>query len=248
MKWAGDLLLITYDGVVPMSEDLQSSRLDPRVAISNKIYAAIGDATRTYGKAFGWDMLYYPKADMLIINIPVTGGAEQYVMNTINKSWAKFTGWNASCWALFNDEPYFGGPTYIGKAWDTYADNGTTITGNCQQAYTYFTQNRAIEKRFTMARPVLFTSGSVGALIGMNTDFDQSTLTGTLSISANSTALWDSATWDSSLWGGSLSVSKNWYGLQGMGYCGSINMKIATIGAETHWVSTDLVYEQGAII
>ena len=36
-KWAGDVLLLTQDGLVPLASALQSSRLDPRINITDKI-------------------------------------------------------------------------------------------------------------------------------------------------------------------------------------------------------------------
>ena len=53
-KFGGDLLIITQDGVVPMSGALQSSRLDPRVSITNKIQYAMSSAISAYGSNFGW--------------------------------------------------------------------------------------------------------------------------------------------------------------------------------------------------
>ena len=88
IKYGGDLLLITQDGVMPMSGSLQSSRLDPRVSITNKIQFAVSQAVSSYGQNFGWNLLYYPKENQLYLNVPIASGQEQqYVMNTITKSW-----------------------------------------------------------------------------------------------------------------------------------------------------------------
>jgi len=43
-KYAGDMLIICQDGVVPLSGALQSSRVQPRVAITDKIQFAISEA------------------------------------------------------------------------------------------------------------------------------------------------------------------------------------------------------------
>src|SRR2546429_6115858 len=44
VKYGGDLLIITQDGVVPLSAALQSSRLNPRVSITDKIQDAMSTA------------------------------------------------------------------------------------------------------------------------------------------------------------------------------------------------------------
>jgi len=40
-KWNGDLLLLTQDGLVPLSAAVQSTRLDPRINLTDKIYYAV---------------------------------------------------------------------------------------------------------------------------------------------------------------------------------------------------------------
>ena len=58
VKYGGDLLLLTYDGLIPMAQALQSSRLDPRIALTDKIQGAITEATTTYAATFGWQIFY----------------------------------------------------------------------------------------------------------------------------------------------------------------------------------------------
>ena len=258
MKWGGDLLLITYDGLVPMAQALQSSRLDPRINLTDKIYSAISNATNSYGGNFGWDLLYYAKANMLIINIPAgVGSQQQYVMNTITKSWCNFTNWNANCWCLFNDEPYFGSNGVVCKAWSGFSDNDTNITSLAQQAFNYLvptnsqgqsTGTRAVQKRITMARPILFTNGSPSASINVNMDYSSVLPTGSLTFTGTTSGQWGISLWGQATWGQGLNVSKNWYGVQGIGYCMSINLSLASKGLETHWAATDIVWESGGIL
>jgi hypothetical protein len=123
LKWGGDLLILTYDGLMPMAASLQSSRLDPRVALSDKIQGAITAATTQYGGSHadvGWQVVYATaKYNAVWINVPVADGQQQqYVMNTITKSWSQFMGWAAYCWETLGEDPYFGSDGYVGHAWD----------------------------------------------------------------------------------------------------------------------------------
>jgi hypothetical protein len=103
---------------------LQSSRLDPRVSITNKIQYAVSQAVSLYSQNFGWCLLYYPKQNQLIMNVPIQAGQQQqYVMNNITQSWCNFTGWAATSWELFNDNPYFGGNGYVAAAWNGTSDD-----------------------------------------------------------------------------------------------------------------------------
>lgn len=248
LKWAGDLLIISEDGVVPLSGALQSSQINPRVALTDKIQQAMSNAATIYGSSFGWDLEFYAKANMLILNVPTgLGTQEQYVMNTITGAWCQFQGWAANCWELFNEQPYFGGDGFVGKAWNTFADNGTNINTTGKQAFNYF-RSRGQLKRWTMMQTVLLTNGSPSILMNLNVDFDDSGSTSLLSFSATSNGIWDVSLWDSSVWGTDLTVQQVWQGANGVGYCAAPRLQMASMGINVEWVSTNIVMERGGIL
>ena len=249
-KFAGDILLLTQDGLVPLASALQSSRLDPRVNITDKIYYEISKEADAYSSQFGWQCIYYAKPNMLLINIPNPSGTEQYVMHTISKAWCNFTGINTTVFELHNDDLYFGGAGFVGKFWDGYADDDQPISATCQQAYSYF-DLPGQQKRFTMVRPTfLVDAGAPGVYAGINTDFQTQNNLGQVSFQSVPTTvgLWDVATWDSSNWAGNLIVYRNWQGVTGLGYAAGINMNIVSQGIDVHWVSTDYVMEKGTVL
>jgi hypothetical protein len=250
LKWAGDLLLLTQDGLVPLASALQSSRLDPRINITDKIYYAISQEATLYAENFGWQIAYYASENMLIINVPSTTGTQQFCMHTISKAWCSFSNIDAKCWEISYDQMYFGGDGYVGRFWDSYSDNGNNINAQVQQAYSYF-DARGQLKRFTLIRPIFQTdNGLPSVLAGINTDFDAQNSLGAISFNAVSSTLgvWDVAVWDEDVWGGNLSLTKLWQGVTGLGYSGGIIMKIASQGIDVHWVSTDYVMERGGVL
>jgi hypothetical protein len=249
-KFGGDMLLLTIDGLVPLSAGLQSTRLDPRVNLTDKIFFAINQATTAYANNFGWQMNYFAKNNMLILNVPVTGGSEQYVMHNITKSWARFTNINANCWEMNGDDMYFGGIGFVGKFYDTYADAGQNISAFTQQAYSYF-DRRGQLKRFTLVRPILQTDNGVpNVLCGISVDFDTIDLTNRISFNPviDPIGLWDVDVWDNANFGGGLITTRIWQGVTGLGYAGSISMNVVSQGIELHWASTDYVMESGGVL
>ena len=249
-KFSGDILLLTQDGLVPLASALQSSRLDPRVNLTDKIYYAISQAATLYSINFGWQIAYYASENMLIINVPINSGVQQFVMNTISKAWASFSGFDAQCWELSNDQMYFGATGYVGHFWNAYSDDGNNINAEVQQAYSYF-DARGQLKRFTMIRPIFQTDNGVpSVLTGINVDFATQNDLGTVSFNAQNAAIgsWDNAIWDESQWGGALSITKSWQGVTGIGYSGGVIMKIASQGIDVHWASTDYVMERGGVL
>jgi len=249
MKYGGDLLVLTLDGLTPLASALQSSRLDPQVALSDKIQGAFAAAASAYGSNFGWCLLYNPKNNALIVNVPVSDGAqEQFVMNNITKAWCKFTGWNAFHFALLNDEPYWGGATFVAKAWTTgtlgYTDDTSNIVGQVLQAFNYF-ETRGVKKIFTRARPAIFSNGTPSITVGINVDFNIQDNVAPLSFTPPTVGVWDSGLWDTAIWGSDLEIQNNWQGVTGVGYCGAIQLQSNSNKLNIQWASTDVVYQLG---
>ena len=250
-KWGGDLLLLTQDGLVPLTSALQSDRLDPRINLTDKIYFAVSQAASSYYANFGWQINYLAEANMLILNIPTSDGIEQYVMNTINKSWSRFTGISANCFVVAGDENmYFGGNGYVAQFFSGTSDNGANINATCQQAYNYFDTPGQL-KRFTLVRPIFQTDNGIPTVLcGISTDFETQPLTNQLAFNPaiNNIGYWDSATWDQKNWGGGSVVTKYWQGVSGIGFSGAINMNVASQGIDFKWASVDYVMESGGVL
>ncbi len=250
MKYGGDLLLLTLDGLFPLASALQSSRLDPNVALSDKIQGAFAAAAQNYKNNFGWGMIYNSLNNALIVNVPVaTGGQEQFVMNNITKAWCRFTNWYANCFNLLGDELYFGGNQYVAKAWTVtgtagYKDDTSNIEARALQAFNYF-DSRGVKKYFTRARPSLFSNGQPAINIDINVDFDLAPSTAALAYSPSTYGTWDTSTWDVGLWGQDAVISNNWQGVTGIGYCAGIQLNSSSRNLSLQWASTDIVYQIG---
>jgi hypothetical protein len=250
-KYSGDLLLLTQDGLVPLASALQSSRLDPRVNLTDKIYFAVSQAASLYYNLFGWQINYYASENMLILSIPTSTGMEQFVMHTITKSWGRFTGIQGYCWEVSGDaDMHFGGDGYVGIFYDSYSDNGANITATAQQAYSYFERPGQL-KRFTLVRPILQSTGGVPDVVcGLSVDFDTQSQLGAVQFNPSTLTdgVWDTSKWDQANWAGGLITTKVWQGVTGLGFAGSINLNVASRGIELHWASTDYVMEAGGVL
>lgn len=247
-KFAGDVLAITQDGLIPLSKALMSTRVNTRVAVTDKVLDAMGTYVMNYASLAGWDCVLFPKLSMLLLNIPTSATTSiQFVMNTISGAWSTFSGWDAHCWELHNDEIYFGGSTFVAKAWDTNADAGTAINLNAQQSFNYF-GNGAQLKQVTMARPIIAIEGSVSVLFGINVDFDKTSPTGVLSVSPTTSATWDSAVWDIGVWGGEPAIQKNWQAAYAIGYAISAHIVGQISNSRLEWSATDYVMKAGGIV
>jgi len=248
-KIAGDLAIITIDGVIPFSKALVASRSSPVIALTDKIRDAFSTASRAYRLNYGWEGLLFPAGSFILFNIPVAAGSgqQQYVMNTTTSRWCRFKGWQANCWAMFNEEIYFGGDGVVTKAWTGQNDNGNDIVADAKQAFSYFGSPGQI-KLWKSARPNLQSNGTVGAVIDLNVDFTDHEPMSYPSFSTITSSAWDSAVWDSSVWGGGLNTIKDWQTVSGEGYCAAFRMKCATNSISIRWTATDYIFEKGGVI
>jgi hypothetical protein len=247
-KFGGDVLVICQTGLVPLSQLLQSKVINVSETLTDKIQYAISAAISSFGSNFGWQCLSYPKSNMLIVN-NATGSSswQQYAMNTITGAWTLFTGLAAGCWEIYSDDPYFGGPTYIGKAWTNFDDAGANIATDVECAFDTFGAPGQL-KQLTMVRPILATDGNPGIAYGINLDFDQSAVTNTPSFGPSTAGAWDTATWDSGLWGGGLTIQKVWQWASGLAYWGALRMSTSSRGTQLQFSSVDYLFEAGGVL
>lgn len=243
----GELVALTNDGVVPVSMFLRSGRSQPALALSDKISGAYAAATRDFAGNFGWQAQYYPKGTMLVVNVPVTERttSRQFVRNTNTGAWCRFLNINANCFAIFNDDLYFGGDGEIFKADTGNTDNSGNIDGEVRTAFSYL-GNRGTNKAFQQARPVLSSNGTVSVAMSVDVDFDDVQPTGTPTFLASVGAEWDVATWDIADWGDANQITNDWKGVAGFGRCAAIRFRTATQG-ELKWTATDWLYEPGGL-
>lgn len=248
MKFEGDLIVITQNGIYPLSKALQSE--DKRTALTDKINNAFNDEAQSYGTTFGWDITYLPLKTALIFNIPhvIDGEHVQFVMNTITGAWCQFDSWDGECFAEFNDELYFGASTVVRKAWTGTSDNGSEIIATGKTAFNYF-GNFSQLKRFTLFRPLLRVNGDISFLTGFDIDFSDNPITGLSTYSVVSGATWDNSNWDEGYWAAGLEIIRQWTSPKdNVGYSVSGGLKVNTANLKVRWVANDYVYEHGGVL
>lgn len=247
VKVAGDLIVLTADGFVPMSAITRAGQFSSDNAISDKIRKAITEATGSYASNEGWEAVYYPRGNRVLFNVPLSSTiSNQYVVNTVSGSWAKFTGMNARCWALFEDNIYFGGTGAVYKADSGTADISTAIDGSVLTSYS---QVRGGLTHVKTVRPVLSSAGSLVFGIGVSPDFRQVSPPGQISL-GTTTATWDEISdvwdlydedWDEGT--GDLAISK-WFPRGSLGYRHAIALTSSS-SSGLEWTATDLEFEAG---
>lgn len=226
-KWGGDVLILTDQGVFPLSQLLAvDASAVTRVAISQNIAPTLTEAASSYASLFGWQVEVHPNATMLIVNVPTAENstAVQYVMNTLTGAWCKFDSHNANCWLSFDDEIYFGDNTgRVCKANTGALDLEDQIVATGQSAYNAF--GTANKKQFMLIRPIITASGGTEVEVGISTDFSETDSLSASSGTSSAVATWDNVTWDNFTWAASTNEASDWINSGGIGSFGSIKFR-----------------------
>lgn len=251
MKFASDVVLISADGLSPLSKAMLTDRTQENVNLTYKIVNAINEDVQNFNANFGWQVIQYPLGNKLILNVPEVSNSamHQWVMNTVTNAWSRFKGWNANCWEIQQDALYFGGNTVVYLADSGTSDAGLAITADCKPAFSYFDLPTKI-KQFTMARPV-FQSSAMGIQprIILNLNFNDVIDAGP-NFTLGLRAPWNISPWNTTPWGGigTFFTLNKWIGIGGLGYAASGRLSLAISNIALQWYSTDYVFVPGGTI
>jgi hypothetical protein len=85
-------------------------------------------------------------------------------------------------------------------------------------------------------------------LVGVNTDYQDSNITGSLNFSSQNFGVWGTALWGSAVWGGNLNFLGAWVSSSGTGIAIAPRIIIEVSDLEVRYEAIDVLYETGAVI
>ena len=110
LKMGGDVLVITKDGIVPISQclnkDIESLEFS---AITVNLRPEFKQEVAARGN-LPWMMRKWDEHGGLFVTLPggSPGSYRCYVANTITGAWCRFTGWDALCFEIHDNRLFFG--------------------------------------------------------------------------------------------------------------------------------------------
>ena len=271
-KVGGDLVVLTQSGLVSMSSQLVSSKVNSAVNPINsaKIQLIISRIASISPHHKDWQLQYCAADNLFIINVPpihdyMQTGQRQLAVNLVTDAcpWTMFNNIDAAHWTIYGHRPYYGtsdGRIYHG--WDGWTDEapldgtaGRDIRTQVQQAYTYF-RAPAIQKQVGMFRPTFIVSEEIAYGAGIEYDF----LIRRLGVPSagrgvEGTGTWADASdprasdgiWDQVAWAGGLFPYRHWVQAQGIGSAVSLRLAMDA-HSDILWVSTDYSYKTGTLL
>lgn len=258
-QYEGDLLILTQDGLYPMSRYLQSARVENTDSLTYKIAPTISNLVASLSNTPGFEAVVYPGANVMLLNVPQSQQSNnfQFCFNTITKGWTQFTGWPAQSFGMFNDTLYFGGPDFVAIAFmgyqdgaDIFGNGGNNIVATAMTAFSSLDDafGPGIVKHVKQVQPFIVTgSASPAIYVGVNTDFNLTQIVGSATLNPASGAVWDSAKWDdpNTTWVGNLTTFNRWSGVAA--YPASYVALTLSVSAttDTLWSATNLLVAPG---
>lgn len=256
MPAGGDLLIMTEDGIVPMSKVMTLDQVAlENVAVTKPIAPAWRDAVLARAGISGWQIIPWQLQSMAVINLPKTSASDltQFVANSRTGAWARYLGWDANCFAVFNDKLFYGDSA--GNVWqgetggcDAGLNNYTTTI---MMAFSYLGKQGS-QKQIVLVKPYFLAAQPVTPQIKINVEFDTTIPAAPNPSTALTGALWDTAKWDQAVWSGALVAYSTWQDAQGEGVAISIVFQLTTNLAITlpdQRVSAfDVLFQEGNVL
>jgi len=245
LKLGGDLVAITENGYVSISQFLRGASDAPYLTISDLILGAVREDTSKFAHNNGWEAILHGSANWLLFNVPDAGGARQHVQNVQTGAWCEFRGMNAQCWTHFdNDRLFYGGAdgiVYEADVRDVPTGEAETIYGTVKTAFSYL--GTPFEKQFRALRPHVSTNGPTQFKFSLGLDFfDTIDFAPPRSIRPTATKF-DETRWDSAKWGGSTIRQTWWQDMRAAGSSANISLEVTAQGLEVTWYGAEVAFE-----
>lgn len=250
-QWGGELEIITQVGSVPLSRLLDRQGQATEITVTDKIGPSWAQDAESYKGNFGWQAQPYPLGKMMIYNVPTVssgGTSKQWVRNLYTGAISCFSGLNAACWGMYNDQLYFGsGAGAVFKADTGQSDAGRNIDWQIDCAFNYAGDRQSL-KHWHMARPIVAANGSMTLGLGIDVDFQNDGNVDTVVISQPAGAEWDTASWDQAEWADEEVYQNSWYEIPAIGRCGALKMRGAAQNLQFSMTAVHVTFSRGGIL
>lgn len=256
--FGGDVMILSQQGLIPLSK-ITAGQYNEAAALNmpaSKIQPELVNSLTLLKDVPSWDVMMVPRESIIIIKLPADayGQYRQFVMNTITGAWSTFSGMQMVCCTLMGGQLYYAdnsGQVIKGLAGqfdgsDINGQGGSAIEGDSQQSFNSYNSPAQL-KKFQMARPIFIAPSAPSVKLQINTQYALNNVTGSPAFTDPANGIWDGSDWNQSYFSGSQNTYQAWVGLFGLGYYGSLRMKVKGLPG-TILTSTHVMSEMGGVM
>ncbi len=212
IKFGGDVLIATVDGLIPLSQAFnRSSEEIALVAASKAIDAEWRAAAVATGS--GWTLTLWPEENLVFVAFPDNPAVPDtvFVFHSQTRKWSFVSNWRARCFASFQKSLFFG--SSAGSVWRgdfTGTDDGLPFQATYLSA---FNPVGGFGQRKSASKAKMFIKGSDKPAVQLfaRSDMDISAPSfGVVSENKSGGSVWDVGLWDQAVWDGA-GIGRNQY-------------------------------------
>jgi hypothetical protein len=248
-QFGGDVLLLTTDGLVPLTKYLAGGTVRKNEFYSDRIQSLLAQEIAQYGSVQGWEVHVYFAQNFLLIQVPAgeVGYRYQYVMSTITGAWSRFLVAPAITWAVLGETLYHGQAEQVANSWTGGLDDDAPIRYTIIPAFSDF-GSPTVQKQFMLGRATVESDQQPNFRTTTLVDFNQNYDPAFLGAAPLVGAFWDVGLWGQAVWGGYSMMYRDWYSLNNLGYVGSQVIQGSSIGLVTRFIAFDYSYQAGGLL
>ena len=243
-KYGGDLLVLTENGVYPLSSALQASAIERNQAITGEIRQIFSVAAQSFSGNQGWQIISDPIIPYLVVNIPSTPVRKQAVMHSQTGAWTLFSGWEAWCFARMGNELYFGTANAVNRV-NGLSDAGSNIVATMLQAYSRLRYPR--NKQIKLAKPYITSNGGFSYTMGIVPDFQENSDSTTITPqNALNAALWGTGLFGTAVWTGATDIAQDWQSVpDNYSIWKAFYLQVSSNNSKINYYGTDFLLSPG---
>jgi hypothetical protein len=256
MQAGGDLLVLTEDGLAPISVAVNKDPAALALFAVSKPIEPEWRAAVISNRARPWEIVKWNRAGMAFVTVPSVTDEDanlvSFVVNLQTGAWARYTGWDARCACIHDDWLFFG--TAEGKVMQAEVgpdDAGKPYTCTAVLGWDHFGQIGR-SKIVSQARATFLSMTAVEPQITVSTDY-------TIDLPDAPAApivdplpgLWDVGLWDVAVWDDASPVRTTTTLFVSIGASGTAfapQLQLAGNGLRSEFVEMTLTYTQGELV
>ena len=253
--FGGDVMIVSELGLVPMSKLIAGQYTqDQQIGPASKIQSVFAPLVRQLLNAKYFDVFVVPSSEVLVIKLPADAGTyRQFAMNVTTGAWCEFLGIPMRSAAVIGSQLYFGttdGLTCKGlfgdrDGVDSVGAGGNYVEGEVQTSFQHFGTPAQL-KKFGMVRPVFLSTAAPAIKLIVNVQYQFNGVGGSPYFFGSDNGIWDEGVWNYAVWVGQ-NTYQGWFGSAGLGYYGSLRMKVRGLPA-TVFTSAHMMTELGGVM
>lgn len=258
LKVAGDVLMVTRIGLVPLSQLKNKDPAALAIAAVSRNIQPDWQAEALARVSLPWEIVKWTSRNIAYVSCPVTSEGVTapicFAVNLETGAWCKVTGWNTRCLVLHDDQVYFG------------RNDGTLMTADAGGSddgeliyYTYIGHMDHLGavgayKTVTQARAIFRTLGEFYPLLAVTTDYEITLPSYPSSSEPAATSLWDIGLWGDAKWdSGSMFYTETtkWVSIARSGFAHAPVILItsgSTVPPAAELVAFDTLYNPGGLV